>query len=171
MRREERMIVHGPVKEQQPDGVSHTGPGGWGGGLPRHFGPPPPRCRGSAGGASTCRRGGGSVSSPATVLCPPGGGAREGPGVKHKGGGRALAASPAGLPSYRTPGSGRFEHDLHPAAPPPRRHELADREPRPSVGVALRAGVLRGRLRCSRGWQHHVPHVIHPRGGGQHLGC
>ena len=35
MRREERVTVQGPVKEQQPDGMSHRG----GGGLPYH----PPR--------------------------------------------------------------------------------------------------------------------------------
>ena len=27
MRREERVTVQGPVKEQQPDGMSHRGPG------------------------------------------------------------------------------------------------------------------------------------------------
>ena len=31
MRREERVTVQGPVKEQQPDGMSHRG-GSWGGG-------------------------------------------------------------------------------------------------------------------------------------------
>ena len=33
MRREERVTVQGPVKEQQPDGMSHRG--GWGGGTVR----------------------------------------------------------------------------------------------------------------------------------------
>ena len=32
MRREERVTVQGPVKEQQPDGMSHRGGGGPGGG-------------------------------------------------------------------------------------------------------------------------------------------
>ena len=32
MRREERVTVQGPVKEQQPDGMSHRG-WGWGRGL------------------------------------------------------------------------------------------------------------------------------------------
>ena len=59
-----------------------------------------------------------------------------------------MAASAVGPPGVRTPGSGRVEHDLHPTAPPPRLHELVDREPRASVGVAPRPGVpaLRGWL-------------------------
>ena len=117
---------------------------------------PPPRGEGRCPRPprSTARRVGG------------GGGAREGRG------GGASAASAVRLPSDNTPGSGRVEHDLHPVALPPRRHELADREPRPSVGVAPRAGVLvlRGRLRRPQGWQHRVPHGVHPRDGGQHRG-
>ena len=95
-------------------------------------------------------------------------GARGGPGLKGcwGGGGRVSATSPTGLPSGRTPGLGRFEHDLHPLALPPRRHKLADREPRPSVGVAHCAGVLWGLLRCSRGWQHGLPHGMGGVGGG-----
>ena len=49
MRREERVTVQGPVKEQQRNGISHRGRGGgpggaiWGGGLrPRTRGIPPP---------------------------------------------------------------------------------------------------------------------------------
>ena len=70
---------------------------------------------------------------------------------------------------------------LHPAALPPRLHECADREPRPSVGVVPRAGVpvVRGWLGRPRGGRHRVPHSVHPRDGGQHraggrervLGC
>ena len=42
MRREERVTVQGPVKEQQPDGMSHRGgTGGWTGGGGVHFSPPP----------------------------------------------------------------------------------------------------------------------------------
>ena len=33
MRREERVTVQGPVKEQQPDGMSHRGGGGGQGGV------------------------------------------------------------------------------------------------------------------------------------------
>ena len=35
MRREERVTVQGPVKEQQPDGMSHRGFGGGSGGVPQ----------------------------------------------------------------------------------------------------------------------------------------
>ena len=84
-------------------------------------------------------------------------------------------ASAVGPPGAHTPGSGRMEHDLHPAAPPPRLHECADREPRPGVGIAPRAGVpvLRGWLGRLRGGRHRVPHGVHPRDGGQHRagGC
>ena len=41
MRREERVTVQGPVKEQQPDGMSHRGEGGGGGGAPHRECPPP----------------------------------------------------------------------------------------------------------------------------------
>ena len=92
----------------------------------------------------TAAHGGASVSSPATFHRSRGGGG----GGKGGEGERASAASAVGLPSDGTPGSRRVEHDLHPAAPPPDRHKLADREPRPSVGVAPRAGVL-----VLRGWQ------------------
>ena len=91
-------------------------------------------------------------------------------GGKRGGGGRATAASAVGPPGVCTPGSGRVEHDLHPAAPPPRLHVCADCEPRPSVGVAPRAGVrvLRGWLGRLRGGRHCVPHGVHPRDGSQH---
>ena len=79
-------------------------------------------------------------------------------------------APTVGPPGALTPGSGRVEHDLHPAAAPPCLHECADREPRLSVGVAPRAGVqvLRGWLGRPRGGRHHVPHGVHARDGGQH---
>ena len=85
-------------------------------------------------------------------------------GGERGGGGRATVASAVGPPGVRTPGSGRVEHNLHPAAPPPRLHECADREPRPSVGVAPCAGlpVLRGWLGRLRGGRHRVPHGVHP---------
>ena len=112
----------------------------------------------------TAAPGEGLKSSSSVHLCMPGLGGRGG------GGGRATVASTVGPPGDRTRGSGRVEHDLHPAAPPPRRHELADRKPRPSVGVAPRAGVpvLRGWLGRLRGWHHRIPHGEHPRDGGQH---
>ena len=147
------------------------GPGGWGGVAAPLRSALAAVAAGPRGCIDPATLGGGLVSPSATLLCSPrhGGGGRDGRGGKG-GGGRASAASQAGLPSERTPGSGRFEHDLHPAAPLPRRHVLADREPRQSVGVALRAGVLRGWMRRSRGWQHGVPHGVHPRGAGQHRG-
>ena len=46
MRREDRVTVQGPVKEQQPDGMSHRrGVGGWVGHNPRKatIAPPPPK--------------------------------------------------------------------------------------------------------------------------------
>ena len=91
------------------------------------------------------------------------GGVRGGRGEGHGG----LGGRP---PGACTPGSGRVEHDLHPAALPPRLHECADREPRPSVGVVPRAGVpvLRGWLGRPRGGRHCVPHGVHPPDGGQH---
>ena len=45
MRREERVTVQGPVKEQQPDGMSHRGRGGGGGACPSAT--VPPLCRSS----------------------------------------------------------------------------------------------------------------------------
>ena len=143
------------------EGGGLEGRGGGGGAAPPRPAPTPPPIEGGCGGAEKPpSRGEGRCPRPprstARLVGGPGGGAREG----------------WGLPSDSTPGSGRVEHDLHPAAPPPRRHELADREQCPSVGVAPRAGVLvlRGRLWRPRGWQHRVPHGEHPRNGDQHRG-
>ena len=151
------------------EGGGLAGRGGGGGvGAPPRPAPAPLSFEGAVGVRSNRRPGGrvGVLARRVPPLVGLGGGVREGRG------GRALAAPSVGLPSGSTLGSGRVEHDLHPAAPPPRRHELVDREPRPSVGVAPRAGVLvlRGRLWRPRGWQHRVPHGVHPRDGGQHRG-
>ena len=104
--------------------VGGEGRGGGEGGSPRHCSLPPPRCCGAAEGVHRPATLGG-VGVPARHVPPlagRGGGRGRGRGVKiRRGGGRASAISPAGLPSDRTPGSGRFEHNLHPAAPPPRR--------------------------------------------------
>ena len=139
---------------------------GWGGGrvaAPSRPAPAPLPFEGAVEVRSTAALGGGSVSSPGALHRSSGLGG---------GGGRASAASSVGLPSDSTPRSGCLEYNLHPAAPPPHRHEPADREPRSNVGIAPRAGVLvlRGRLSRPRGWQHRVPHGVHPRDGGQHRG-
>ena len=85
------------------------------------------------------RRPGGRVG--VLVLCAP---QHAGLGVaRGGGGGRATVASAVGPPGVRTRGSGRGEHDLHPAVPPPRLHEFADREP---VGIT-HGGTIRCLLR------------------------
>ena len=134
MRREERVTVQGPVKEQQPDGMSHRG-GGWT--------PPPPlkRSRGEGVGgfwASGASRGGreagrawaqagqGSTgmarSGPtATSGCPKSG--RQCPGARS----RARAHSPS-------------QDHVHEGVPRPP-NPPADRDRRlPAVPVAVRSG-------------------------------
>ena len=144
--------------------------GGRGGGAESR-GPPPPRypSRGYGGAEKPPPWGrAGVLAYCAPPLARWGGG---GGGAREEGGG-GTAASAVGLPSDNTPGSGCGDHDPHPAAPPPRRHELVDREPRRSVGVAPRAGVLvlLGWLERPRGWHHRIPHGEYPRDGGQHCG-
>ena len=73
MRREERVTVQGPVKEQQPDGMSHRGA-------------PPPPMHPCQGGGERCRR---IASSAASGQI----------GVRHMG--RAGAARNGGQSQYR----------------------------------------------------------------------
>ena len=47
MRREEWVAVQGPVKEQQPDGMSHRGGGGGWPDPPSSYGPPDPGAKGA----------------------------------------------------------------------------------------------------------------------------
>ena len=79
----------------------------------------------------------------------------QGMGGERGGGGRATVASAERPLGACTPGSGRVEHDLHPAALPPCLHECADREPRPSVGV----------VQPAIGQPCHMMHTPRPRAG------
>ena len=159
----------GWVRRGWGEEVAHRSLGDGGGSRPPAAGPRPVTNR-VAMGVLTNRRPWGMAGvlarrAPTIAACGRGGG-------EGGEGGRATAALAVKLPSDGTPGSGRVEHYLHPAAPPPCRHELSRRQPRPSVGVAPRAGVLvlRGQLGRPRGWRHRIPHGEDLRDGGQHGG-